>query len=178
MMKYARKEMLLPVSLGLADGILNALTLASSSLVGNSAHVTGGLAVRISIAAFVSAGFAMFVGAYSEARGALRHGSHQLSLPSDGDLANTRLGRNAVRHASEQCVLASISSALGALLPLLIAAALPGPGWIAALIAIAALGMLGIGLATAALGSKVRWTTTLVIGGIAVTAIGVWIKIT
>jgi hypothetical protein len=176
-MKDARKDMLLPVSLGLADGILNALTLASASLVGNSAHVTAGLAVRISIAALVTAGFAMFVGAYSEARGTLRHGSHQLSLPPDRGLANTRLGQGAVRYAAEQCGLASASSMAGALLPLLIAAALPGPGWIAALIAITALGVLGVGLANAVLGSKVRWAITLVIGGAVVTAVGVWIKI-
>jgi hypothetical protein len=176
-MKGSRGEMLLPISLGLADGILNALTLASASLVGSSAHVTVGLALRICLAALVTAGFAVYVATYSEARGALRRASHQLSLSAEDGLVATQLGRNAVRRASEHSGLAAASSMLGALLPLLIAAALPGPGWIAAVIAIAALGLLGIGLATAVLGSRVRWGITLAIGGAAVTAIGAWIHI-
>jgi hypothetical protein len=131
---------LLPVALGLADGILNALTLASASLVGNGVSLTVSLAIRISIAALVTAGFSVFVGAYAEARGGLRHASQQLSLPADHALADTALGRRAVIDAGSQAVLASISSMLGALIPLLIAIVLPGPGCIAAVIAIAALG--------------------------------------
>lgn len=169
---------LLPIALGLADGVLNALTLASASLIGNDAHVTVELAVRISVAALVTAGFSVFVATYAEARGGLRHASRQLSLPSEEGLVATQLGRNATRHAVEQAALASASSMLGALLPLLIAAALPGPGWIAAIVAICALGALGVGLATTVLGNRVTWAAALVLGGVAVTAVGVWVKIT
>jgi VIT1/CCC1 family predicted Fe2+/Mn2+ transporter len=172
-----RGVVLLPVALGLADGVLNALTLASASLVGGGGHVTVGLALRIAVAALVTAGFAVFVASYAEARGGLRHASRQLSLPSAESLVVTQLGRDAVRNAWQQCLLAMGSSLLGALGPLLIAAALPGPGWIAAVVAVVALAALGVGLATAVVASRVRWGLALALGGIAVTAIGAWIHI-
>jgi VIT1/CCC1 family predicted Fe2+/Mn2+ transporter len=168
---------LLPISLGLADGILNALTLASASLVGGGAPITVELALRISVAAVVTAAFSVFVGTYSEARGRLRHASQQLSLSAERSLAATRLGRQAVMQAVTQCLLAGAASLLGALLPLLIGAALPGPTWVAAVVAICALGVLGVGLATAVVGSRVTWAIALVIGGVGVTAIGAWINI-
>jgi len=169
---------LLPIALGLADGILNALTLASASLVGGAVNLTVSLAVRISIAALVTAGFSVFVGAYAEARGGLRRASQQLSLPADHALADTALGRRAVIDAGSQAALASISSMLGALIPLLIALVLPGPGWIAAVIAVAALGALGVGLAQTVTGKPWIWGLALSAGGVAVTMIGLWIKIT
>jgi hypothetical protein len=177
-MRRARHELLLPLALGLADGILNALTLASGSLVGDGGHVTAGLSVRISVAALVTAGFSVFVATYSEARGGLRHASQQLSLSSDEGLAATKLGQDALRHALTQAGMASGASMVGALVPLLIAASLPGPAWIAAVVAVAALGGLGAGLATVVHGRQLVWAGALVLGGIAVTAVGVWIKIT
>lgn len=169
---------LLPIALGLADGVLNALTLASASLLGGNAHVTGGLAVRISIAALVTAGFSVFVGSYSEARGDLRRAARQVNIPDEGALVATQLGRTATRRALQEAALASASSMLGALVPLLIAAALPGPGWIAAVVAVCALGALGVGLAWTVLGNRLVWAVALAAGGAAVTAIGLWINIT
>jgi hypothetical protein len=176
-MTAAGRAMLLPLSLGFADGILSALTLASSSLVSGGPGVSAGLALRIAVASLLTAGFAVFVATYSEARGGLRHASHQLSLPVERGLVTTRLGREALRHATEHAGVASAASFVGALLPLLIAAVLPGPGWIAAAVAIAALGLLGVALATAVAGSRARWAAALMIGGLAVTAIGSWIHI-
>lgn len=172
-----RARLTLPVTLGLADGILNALTLASASLVGGPGDVTPGLAFRIGVAALVTTGFAMFVAEYSEARGGLRRAARQLSLPSETGLAATQLGRQARDDAVRNGAMASAASLIGALVPLLIAAALPGPGWVAAVIAIASLGALGAGLATAVLGSRLRWASALMIGGILVTALGAWLKI-
>jgi VIT1/CCC1 family predicted Fe2+/Mn2+ transporter len=168
---------LLPIALGLADGILNALTLAAASLIGSGVHVTIGLAVRISIAALVTAGFSVFVATYSEARGGLLHASRQLSLSAEEGLVDTQLGRDALRRALGQAALASASSMLGALVPLLIAVVLPGPTWIAAVVAIVALGALGVGLATTVAGSRSVWATVLMVGGIGVAAVGVWINI-
>lgn len=177
-MSDLRQRMVLPIALGLADGVLNALTLASASLVGDAAHVTVLLALRIAVAALVTAGFSVFVGSYAEARSDLRDAARQLSLPAGDRLNATDLGQRARRRALEQAGLASAASLLGALIPLLIAAALPGPGWIAAAVAICALGILGVGLATTVLGNRPLWSAALVAGGIAVTAVGVAIKIT
>lgn len=176
-MRHFRRDALLPLALGFADGILNALTLAAASMLGDGAHATAGLAVRIGIAAFVTAGFAVFVADYADTRGSLRHASRQLNLDSESGLAATRLGGDALRRAGVQSLLAAVSSLLGAALPLLLAAALPGPGWIAVAIAVAALGLLGAGLASVVMGSRVRWAASLIIGGIAVTVVGAWLKI-
>lgn len=171
------RQLLLPISLGSADGILNALTLAASSFIGGARHATVGLAWRISVAALVTAGFAVFVADYSEARGNLRHASRELSMPTETGLLDTELGRTALHKAARNCALASGASLVGALAPLLLAAILPGPGWIAAAIAVLALGALGVALARAVLANPVRWAVTLMLGGIAVTAIGAWLKI-
>jgi hypothetical protein len=56
-MRDLGRRKLRPVALGLADGVLDALTLASASLIGGRVHVTVMLAVRIAIAALVTAGF-------------------------------------------------------------------------------------------------------------------------
>jgi predicted membrane protein (TIGR00267 family) len=172
-----RSDALLPLALGFADGILNALTVAAASMLGGEAHATAGLAGRIGVAAFVTAGFAVIVADYADSRGGLRHASRQLNLESESGLAGTRLGRDALRRAGAQSLLAAASSLLGAALPLLLAAALPGPGWIAVAVAVAALGTLGAALASVVLGSRVRWALALVAGGIAVTAVGAWLKI-
>jgi predicted membrane protein (TIGR00267 family) len=172
-----RRTALLPLALGFADGILNALTLASASLLGSDAHATFALAGRIGVAAFVTAGFALFVADYADARGSLRHASRQLNLGSEADLAATRLGQAARRRAVTQSGLAALSSLIGASLPLFLAAALPGPGWIAAVLSILALGLLGAVLAATVLASRVRWALALVGGGIAVTLVGAWLRI-
>lgn len=176
-MSDLRGAALLPVALGLADGILNALILAASNLVGSGGHITVGLALRISVAALVTAGFAVFVAEYADARGGLRRASRQLNMSSERGLVDTQLGRSALRGAVAQCGLASFASMLGAIGPLLLAAVLPGPSWIAAVIAIVALGFLGAGLATAVLGNRLIWAAALVVGGIGVTAIGAWLEI-
>jgi predicted membrane protein (TIGR00267 family) len=173
----ANRRFILPIALGLADGILNALTLASASLFGSASHVSVSLAWRIAVAALVTAGFSVFVAAYAEARGELRHASRQL-LHTEDALAKTRLGRRAIQDAVLQATAASVSSAIGALVPLLLAAVLPGPAWIAAVIAIVCLGLLGVGLAHNVLANPVIWSISLVVGGICVTTIGIWIKIT
>jgi hypothetical protein len=172
-----RRATLLPSALGFADGILNALTLASASLLGSRAHATAELSGRIGVAALVTAGFALFVAEYADSRGGLRHASRQLNLGSEKDLSATRLGRDALRRAGGHSALAAVSSLVGASLPLLLAAVLPGPGWIAAAISVAALGALGAVLAGAVLGSRLRWAFTLSLGGVAVTAVGAWLKI-
>jgi VIT1/CCC1 family predicted Fe2+/Mn2+ transporter len=170
-------RLVLPVALGLADGVLNALTLASATLFGNGAHVSANLAWRIAVAALVTAGFSVYVAAYAEARRELRFASRQL-LGHEGAQAKTQLGRRAILGAVAQAGAASVSSALGALAPLLLAAVLPGPGWIAAVIAIVCLGLLGIGLAQNVLANRLIWSLALIVGGIGVTAVGIWIKIT
>jgi len=73
-------------------------------------------------------------------------------------------------------LLAAATSLLGALLPLLVASVLPGPGWIAAALATTALGALGASLASVVLANRLLWAVILLVGGVAVTAVGAMIQ--
>jgi hypothetical protein len=172
-----RSQTLLPLVLGLIDGILNALTLAAGSLLGGGDEITVGLSLRIGIAALATAAFAFFVAKYAELRGELVRAARQLSLRADQRLQSTDLGRRAATDALAATAIACAASFVGALSPLLAGAVLPGPSWLAVPLALAALGGLGFGLARALEGSRVRWATALVAGGAALTALGAQLKI-
>jgi predicted membrane protein (TIGR00267 family) len=172
-----RPEVLLPLVLGLVDGILNALTLGAGSLLGGSKHVTVGLALRIGAAAMASSAFAFFVAKYAELRGALVHAGRQLSLRPDQRLQRTDLGRAAASDALTATAIACTASFCGAVLPLLAGAVLPGPSWLAIALALAILGGLGIGLAHVLDGNWIRWSLALIAGGVLLTAIGAELKI-
>ncbi|MGH8428155.1 MAG: hypothetical protein ACRES7_09270 [Gammaproteobacteria bacterium] len=79
-----KHRLMLPVALGLSDGILNALTLAAGRLSSPTLPMTAGLAVRISIAAGVAGVFMLFVAAYAQLRGELVHDDEQLNVLSPG----------------------------------------------------------------------------------------------
>jgi hypothetical protein len=168
---------LLPLVLGLVDGILNALTLAAGSLLGGSSEVTVGLSLKIGTAAFATAAFAFFVAKYAELRGALVRAGRQLNLRADQRLHSTDLGRLAASDALVATSIACSASFVGALLPLLAGTVLPGAAWLAIPLALAALGGLGFGLARVLDGSSARWAGALVAGGGALTAIGAALKI-
>jgi VIT1/CCC1 family predicted Fe2+/Mn2+ transporter len=68
-------------------------------------------------------------------------------------------------------------SFLGALLPLILGAVLPGPRWLPVVVSIAALGLLGIGLARAVYGNMIRWSVMLIAVGILLTIAGVKLHI-
>jgi hypothetical protein len=170
-MRMSCMNVLLPLVLGLVDGILNGLTLAAGSLLGGSGEVTIGLSLRIGAAAFATAAFAFFVAKYAELRGGLVRAGRQLSLRADQRLHATDLGRLATVDALVATGVACTASFLGASLPLLAGAVLPGPAWLAAL------GVLGGGLARVLDGSPTRWAVALVAGGFVLTAIGAQLKI-
>ncbi|WP_044370447.1 hypothetical protein [Streptomyces noursei] len=175
---FAQRQ-LLPLVLGLADGILNALTLATARILG--AHGEGldmSLSLRVATAALVTAVFTVYVAKYAVLRGQLVRAGHQLNLTSRGRLATTRLGRSALRQALLAASAAGISSFVGATIPLTAGAVLPGPSWLAIALAIALLAVLGLGLAAVVAGSAMRWACILAVGGVIIAAIGQELHIT
>jgi predicted membrane protein (TIGR00267 family) len=168
---------LLPFALGLSDGILNALVLASGALLRAREAVTVLLGVRVGVAALATAAFAVYVAKYADLRGQLARASRQLNLASRGYLAATQLGRHAAREAFLAMVIASAASFVGALLPLAAGALLPGPPWLPVAIAVAALAGLGGALGRVVGGNPARWAIVLTVGGIAVAIVGVQIHI-
>ena len=177
MTRTATGTWLLPVGLGTSDGILTALVLASASLVRGIGSMTFGLAGRVSTAALITAAFTYFVADYANLRSQLRRAEHQLNITTAGRLATSRLGRRIRRDALRSTVLAGACSFLGALIPLLLAAALPSCPWIALVAAICALGGLGLVLAHAVDGGRCRWAMLTMLSGLVLAVIGAQLDI-
>lgn len=169
---------MLPLVLGFSDGILNALVLAAGTIVGATGHLAIGLALRVGIAALVTAVFTVYVATYAEQRAHLVHASRELNLSSRGQLATTKLGRAAIRDALVGTSIAAVSSFLGAVFPLLIGSALRKPSWLPLAVSISALAALGIGVGHVVAGSRLRWCLVLAVGGGVVAAIGLQLRIT
>jgi VIT1/CCC1 family predicted Fe2+/Mn2+ transporter len=87
------------------------------------------------------------------------------------------LGTAVLCEAAVAAVIASGSTFVGALLPLLVSASFPRLAWLSIAVAIATLGVLGIGLAKSIFGSPLRWGAVLVLGGISVSLIGLKLHI-
>lgn len=171
------KKVLLPVTVGITDGILTALTLTASSLTSNQPHVTISIALRVGGVAFFSGAFVYFIAKYAEFRQELVHAERELSLLAHGKLALGYLGREALREAGFATLLSSSAAFLGASGPLLIATVFPHYPWVSVVTALIALALLGIALAKVLYGNMLRWALALLIGGAVLTAIGIQLGI-
>jgi predicted membrane protein (TIGR00267 family) len=172
-----RRKHLLPLVLGLSDGVLTALTLGAGRLLDVRSHIGMGMALRIAVTALATGAFVFFVARYAELRGELVHAEKQLNLLSHGRFAASKLGRDIFCEAMAAAVVSSISSFLGALTPLTVAVLCPGCRWAAVLVALVGLALLGVGLAKAVSGNMLHWATTLVVGGIVLCILGVQLRI-
>jgi len=169
----------LPVVLGLLDGITNALGLAAHSILGgdNGSGPGLGLALRVASFALVTAVFAIFVARYVELRAGLIRAARQLNLLERGALAATRLGRAARRDAVAYAVQASLASFSGALLPLGVAVAFPAFPWLPLLLAVGMLTILGLVIGRRLRGNPGLWAAALAAAGIALIVIGAALNI-
>ncbi len=167
----------LPVVLGLLDGITNALGLTAHSILAGGSGVGLGLALRVASFALVTSVFAIFVARYVDLRtGLIRAGRH-LNLLDRGALAVTRLGRAARRDALADAAQASLASCCGALLPLGIAAAFPAYRWLPLVLAVGMLTFLGLVVGHALGGNPGLWAAALAAAGIILTAVGAALNI-
>lgn len=168
----AGSEILLPLVLGLTDGILTALTLATARIMGSSGSVALGVGLRIAVAALVTGAFTMYVAKYAELRHQLVDAGRQLNVAGRGHMASTRLGGTVRREAIGATIVAGLSSFVGALIPIVVGSTLHGPSWTPVAFAIVVLGTLGCGLGATVAGSKLRWSLGLAAGGLVVAVIG------
>jgi predicted membrane protein (TIGR00267 family) len=171
-----RENLFSPVT-GFADGILTALTFAAGRLLAPSGAGSLSLALRVAAAAAVSGAFVAFAAHYARLRGELVRAERQLNLTTHGRLAATKLGGAVRREAMRSALISSVCAFLGALLPMLVGAALPSPGWLAVASAIVALGALGAGVGRATYGSPLWWALALVGAGLALTGLGLGLHV-
>jgi hypothetical protein len=166
----------LPIVLGLLDGITNALGLAAHSILGGGG-VGLGLALRVACFALVTAVFAIFVARYIELRVGLIRAGRQLNLLERGALATTRLGRAARRDALADAAQASVASFSGALLPLGVAAAFPAYPWLPLALAVGMLTLVGLVIGRRLRGNPGLWAAALAVAGIILIGIGAALNI-
>ena len=168
----------LPLVLGVTDGMLNALTLAGGALFhGSGDGLTLFLVLRVGIATLVTATFTMFVADYAERRSSLVRAARELNLTVRGQLAATNLGRRAFHESLLAMTVAAGASLAGAFVPLALGATLPGPSWTVVALTVGLLGLFGWLLGGVLAGRRAVWACSMTVGGIAVTAIGVWLDI-
>ena len=94
-----------------------------------------------------------------------------------GALATTRLGRAAQRNALMDALHGSAASFLGAGLPLFIAAMLPAITWVALIIAVGMLTLLGAVIARQINAHALLWAGGLTAAGIILIAVGAELNI-
>ncbi len=162
---------------GLVDGILNALILAAGRLLGAGDGANFNLAVRVAIATGLTTVFVFFIAHYAEQRAELVRAERELNLTARGRLATSQLGRRALRAAAGGALLAAACGVIGAMMSLLLCVYLPGPRWVGLIAILMLLGMLGALLAESFHGSILFWACLMVIGGVALTFVGLKINI-
>jgi hypothetical protein len=108
-----RPVSVLPIVLGLLDGITIALGLAAPSIFGDRSGLGFGLALRVALFALFTAVFSVFVARYVELRVGLTRAGRQLNLLGQGALAATRLGRAARRDAVATRFRQALSASAG-----------------------------------------------------------------
>jgi hypothetical protein len=171
------KNWLLPLSLGLSDGILNALVLASSTVVHGGATLRVGLAVRVGLVGLVTGAFTVFVAQYTSFRSRLARSERQLNFTRSGRLLGSELGRAAACEAAEDAAVAGLSSFAGSFGPLLLGASLPAYHWLALVVAVCGLGVLGGTLARAVGGLPLRWASVSMVCGASIAGLGMELRI-
>lgn len=164
------------VALGVSDGILNALTLAASSVL-RGVGLSVSLSARVGVVALASAVVTLFVAEYTQNRSELARAERQLMFTRSGRLAATSLGRAVFRDSVAVAIAAGTSSFAGAALPLIIGTLLPQMSWVGLVVSAATLGGRGVVLGTHVGGRPIVWAIVFVIAGAVRTAIGVQVDL-
>lgn len=164
------------IVVGITDGILNALTLAAGHFVSGS-RPTIALSLRIAFGSALCGIFVFFTAEYARLRGELLDSERQLNLAADGKFATTSLGKQVRHEAITSATISSAANFLGAVLPLMLGAVLPGSALLAIAPSIFALGLLGAILAQSIRGSKTLWIVILMLSGALFSILGVWLHI-
>lgn len=135
------------------------------------------LGFRIGIAGAASGAFVFFVARYTQLRGELIESERQLNLTEHGRLVSSHLGKAVLVESIIRAFVASFFSFLGAILPLGISALVPIAPWFSIGITLSILGALGVFLALTVKGKPIIWATGLVLAGVALTIIGINLKL-
>lgn len=171
-MKRILHNQLFALLLGLIDGILTVLALATGHVLQSGSSLSLSLALKVAFATSLSGACIYFFSEYSRQRQLLIHSEKELNLASHGKLATTQLGKQIFQETAIGMVISSVFNFFGVMIPLIIAVSFPKIQWIAIVIAILMLVVLGVLLARSVFGNPFLWVLALVIAGIVVSFVG------
>jgi predicted membrane protein (TIGR00267 family) len=169
-------RLLFNVALGLTDGILTALILTAGALLRGTTDLQIDQALRVSVAAGLSALFTVFVSDYARLRGELSHSARELNLASVRPLLGSRLSAKVRAQAVIAAVTTTACSFLGSMIPLASAAAWQ-VAWAAFPAAAIALVLIGFILGHLVGGRSLVWAFLLLLGGAAIALAGIWLNV-
>jgi predicted membrane protein (TIGR00267 family) len=172
-MKRLIRNQLFALLLGLIDGILTVLALATGHVLKPGGEpITLSLSLKVAFATSVSGACIYFFSEYSRQRHRLIHAEKELNLATHGKLATTQLGNQILKETLLGVLVSSVCNFAGAILPLGVAMGFPQAQWTAVAIALLMLILLGIGIAALVYGSALAWSISLVSAGAMVAFIG------
>lgn len=167
------QKQLFPLVLGLIDGILTVLTLATGRVL--DVHTEGfslAFALRVAFVTAISGSFVYCISEYAKQRQLLIQSEKELNLTSHGKLAVSNLGKQILKETSVSVVLSGTSIFLAPFIPMSGALFFPKHSWLSIVIALVILGLLGFSLARLVYGNAFIWMAVLIGSGIAVSFIG------
>lgn len=172
-MKLLLLKHLFAIVLGLIDGILTVLTLATGKVLDNDGEAFSFLlALRMALVTAVSGGCVYFISEYARQRHRLIHAEKELNMTQHGRFALTNLGKQVFYETLTGVIISASCSFLGAFIPISGAVFFPGTAWITIVLALIILGILGLSLAQLVYGKIVNWIISLIVVGVVVSFIG------
>jgi len=171
-----RENLVFPLTMGLTDGVITVLMLASADFLGPSV-MTVDLAVRISFGSAFVGTLSFFIAEYSRLRFQLIRASRQLTMNSPESLIKSDLGTKIFVESLAGTLLSGSFGFIGALIPLSVDVIDPKMGFIAILSAYIVLATMGLAIGGISSGNKYKWMAALVLLGLIVTTVGNFISI-
>ena len=171
-----RENLVFPITLGLTDGVITVLMLASADFLGPSV-MTVDLAVRIAFGSAFVGTLSFFIAEYSRLRFQLIRASRQLSMNSPESLIKSDLGAKIFIESLAGTLLSGSFGFVGALIPLSVDVIEPTFGFVAILSAYFVLAAMGLAIGNISSGNRYKWMAALICLGFIVTGVGKFISI-
>ena len=177
MKKFLQKH-LFPILLGLIDGILTVLTLATGKILDKPHEgFSLNLAIRVALVTSISGACMYFISEYSRQRIRLIRAEKELNFTQHGKFVTTNLGKQIRKETLQSVIISGSCSLLGAFIPMSGAVFFPGTAWVSLIIALFILALLGWGIARIVYGNAILWVTYLFLAGIVVSFIGYKLRV-
>jgi VIT1/CCC1 family predicted Fe2+/Mn2+ transporter len=170
------KKYIFPVSIGLSDGIITALILASGGIIGKST-IDMFEAFKISFGSAFAGAFSYFIAQYAGLNEELHRTALQLNLKSTDYLLKGHLGIEIFIESLIGALIAAFFGFLGALIPLSSSLIIRGNEIIPLSLSYTSLAVLGLFISKSTAGRARFWVIVMVVVGIIVTVAGFELKL-